>query len=300
MSDPFEVQGEWWLPHRPDRRVSGRLKVDPIDGAHLDLMGAIREWHERGTPPPGGGGIAITEDDESGAYPRILGLADTTPFTLEDCFQTHLSSRLGTGTEYETIYANEVLKGAHFDQDENLEATGVRVAARHLATWVGESGLAVHHSRPDENGNWDDGPWASVSATAIPERSIQAADDSTLTLGQTLGSSGDGVYSRSLTQDFYFRVDVNSKESLHALVERASAFQALVSIAVDRRAHFESVAFFHPDVEDASIGRRRRPQPVEYFVRWRGAEDAPSEQPLRRHKMLFSLAEIGGLARTFQ
>ena len=293
--EPFEVQGEWWLPHAPDRRVPGRLKVDPIEGSTLELIGGLREWHELGVALPGGRGIAVGGDnDQSGSYPRILGVADDDDFTLEDCFQTSLTERFGRHADQETIYANQVLRGAHFDANAALEATGVRIMARHLASWVGESGLTEHLPSADETHGDARLAWRSVAAVRIPDRSAQLSDDRRFTLGQVLGTDGDGLYTQSLTQDFFFRLDSSRPEPLVALVKRASAFQTLVTIAVNTRAQFESVEFL-VDFPDAQPGTPSMCVPVDYFVPWRGADDPKSKSPLRRRSMLCTLADIGGI-----
>src|ERR1700730_12652892 len=67
-------------------------------------------------------------------------------------------------------------------------------------------------------------------------------------VGQTLGLSGDGIAHQSIKQDFQFDLTVEDKQPISELVERVSDVQALVSIALDRSATFESVTFEHPDV----------------------------------------------------
>ena len=36
---PFEHEGLWWEPERPDARLSGTLSYDPVDGCKLSLLG---------------------------------------------------------------------------------------------------------------------------------------------------------------------------------------------------------------------------------------------------------------------
>lgn len=303
MTDRFEAQGEWWLPARPERRISGRLTFDPVEGTTLALIGSLRPWRERGTPLPDGSGYTFSDEDfdRSGAYPRIVGVANGHAFTLEDCFQTRLTSHLVEGGEHESIYVNQLLKGAQFEAHEEVVATAVSVRARHLATWVGESGLSVSYSLPDDDGRWNAGLWASISAKVIPDRSVTLADGTKITIGQVLGTEGSGIHAQSLTQDFCARFDVPAPQPLSMLIEHASALQSLVSFATGRYALFQSVEFFHPDVSITPPGSESSPPrsiqlPIEYFVRWRGADKNQDDEPVARHDLLFDLTDIGGMA----
>jgi hypothetical protein len=273
--DRFEAQGEWWLPDRPERRVSGTLSFDPDSGSTLSLIGSLREWHERGTPLPDGRGVTFGADDfnRSGTYPRILGEAGNTAYTLEDAFQSQLSNVLG----------------------EALEATGVSFRLRHLAYWVCESGLSERVRFPNEDGTWAEGPWATLNASHVPDRQGLTPHGLRLILGQSLGTSGDGIIERSLTQDFYFRLEGDEKQPLNTLIELASDLQDLVSVAVDRTASFESMSFFHPDIQHRIAEDHSIPLPIEYFVRWADRDTRVEKAAVHVHEMAFTLPDLGGI-----
>ena len=42
--EEFEYKGKWWLPEKPDEKLSGILKFHPVTGARLELVGSFIEF----------------------------------------------------------------------------------------------------------------------------------------------------------------------------------------------------------------------------------------------------------------
>src|SRR3954462_2823788 len=96
---PFEAKGLWWLAGQSDesKRVPGVLTVDENGEAELSLIGTFTDETYGAQPEQGEHGevsYTITEDliAKSGVYPRILGVAGNTGYTLEDSFRTKRTS----------------------------------------------------------------------------------------------------------------------------------------------------------------------------------------------------------------
>jgi len=43
MMDKFEYKGRWWLPDKPEKRISGTLRFTPNEGAILELIGSFKD-----------------------------------------------------------------------------------------------------------------------------------------------------------------------------------------------------------------------------------------------------------------
>ena len=156
-SDSFEVQGEWWLPGRAERKVPGILTFSLQNGAELSLLGSLRSMLEEGERSEEDGVVRVSMTqaalERSGHYPRLHGAAGNNPYTLEDCFRVHASNRLFPGQGSETIRVTRILRGALFEEGEALEATGISFGLTHLVDWIGETAIS-------EEWNWreDSGP----------------------------------------------------------------------------------------------------------------------------------------------
>jgi hypothetical protein len=56
----FEVDGDWWLPATPDRKVKGKLTVSEQGKGELALIGSLRPFFEAGETATGNG-VTTTE-----------------------------------------------------------------------------------------------------------------------------------------------------------------------------------------------------------------------------------------------
>ncbi|MEM3479175.1 MAG: hypothetical protein QXV74_03935, partial [Candidatus Bathyarchaeia archaeon] len=74
MIEKATYKGAWWLPSRPEKRISGALTFTPWSGATLNLIGSFKE----------------IEDHNKFLKPEIiLGMsADGAFITLYECFET--------------------------------------------------------------------------------------------------------------------------------------------------------------------------------------------------------------------
>jgi ApeA N-terminal domain 1 len=295
-ADEFEVRGEWWLPSRNDRRVPGILTFSPEDGAELSLFGNLRSILEEGdrTEQDGTFRISLTQAalERSGSYPLLHGDGNGNAYTLQDCLRVSASNRILSSQGSETIRVTRILKGASFEEDEALEATGISFGLANLVDWIGETGISEEWR--DADGTLQDVPRFRVEAREKPDRRADLANGGTVYLKHSVGITGDGMSNRALTQGFHWRVDQAGMASLDDLLDLASDLQDLVSIATDRTAAFESVRFWHPDVYREMRGGARMPEAIDLFVVW----NTKAERPVRRlheHSLLFTFEHLGGI-----
>ena len=130
MIENFEYNGEWFLPNKIDKKVSGTLKYSSEYGATLEL----HQW--------------LKLDDDSKCSPTerknhniILGIANNgSLITLYKCHITNHSTSLimynlyGHMTTYGVQY---ILEGIHIDVAEDLKFTKLISNINNLEEWVG-------------------------------------------------------------------------------------------------------------------------------------------------------------------
>src|SRR4051812_2289464 len=121
MRQPFDVQGVWWLPEIPDRKVPGWFSWDPEDGGTLRLAGSLQplEWVDNELED-GSRQRYVVRTAEDVLYPRVHGQAGRMLLNLEDCFRTSFESELCREDDVaEKIHINWLLTGAWFEAGDD-------------------------------------------------------------------------------------------------------------------------------------------------------------------------------------
>lgn len=135
MLEAFEHRGLWWLPERPAERVAGVLTFSQ-DDARLELIGLLPR------PQPEAdarGEIELRMGPVSRR--RILGLSvDGKAFTLERCQATAFNLS-APGLLTESFAPGLILRGAHYELDEEVVFDELSVAYTQLDAWVTTSGF---------------------------------------------------------------------------------------------------------------------------------------------------------------
>jgi len=118
MIEEFEYEGEWWLPNKPKKQISGILRFTPNEGAILDLKNSFMD----------------IIDIKKILYPEIiLGISsDKKNITLHKCLQTVSNS-----------FADEVFVGAHFQKKEDMKFKKLTIHYSNLDEWVDISGFEI-------------------------------------------------------------------------------------------------------------------------------------------------------------
>ena len=233
---PLRELGLWWLPGDRDRSVAGILTYAPAAGAQLELIGSLNDPFAR--TELSDGRTLRSLSSRAPEYGRICGMAGGKSFTLEGCFQLSISNVIssGPGGSTEKIHVNTVVRGAEFELDEQLDATGTDVRLLHLAYWVAEGGIAERWYWPDSLPAGE--PNARLELTLMPDREIQLDNGMKLVLRETFGIVGNSVTGRGFERDFRVRLTGDRLE-LTEYIDVVSTFQALVSMGTGRSATIE-------------------------------------------------------------
>jgi len=290
----WEHKGEWWLPGRENEKVPGTLRHDADEGTSLDLLGAL-------SPSQSGGHrlASVTGADvprRSGTYPRIHGQVGGSAYTLDDCFRSQLRRSWPGEFMNEKIVVNKIYKGPWFDVDEPVQATRILVAMRHLAYWLGKTGLEQVDGSMIAGQDLDAPrrPWSTQVACELDAETVALARGTTVSFSQTLRSAGDGVRELHLEQDFVLGIEVLSPTSIEDLLEQVSDIRDLVSIGTQRTACYERITLQSPDLV-RSIGDREVPEPVEFFANWLDRGTRSDKANVHLHEMLFTFEGLGGM-----
>ena len=135
MIEEFEYKGIWWLPDKPNEKVSGTLIFTSNKGAILDLIGSLKN---------------IKDLDKMLNTEIILGISSNGKhITLYKCFETK-SSFSSQGFPTSSFYAKLVFVGAHFQNSEDIKFKSISVHYVHLDEWVNLSGFDIKYVRKEK------------------------------------------------------------------------------------------------------------------------------------------------------
>lgn len=146
MIEEFEYKGIWWLPDKPQKRVSGVLKFNLNNGAILNLDGIFEDItikEEISNAISTGNPIIKNIPTDTLLKPEIiLGISSNGEnITLYKCFETKRSSSFPCLQSFSSFYVEFIFIGAHFLKKEDIKFKSIFVRYSHLDEWVNISGF---------------------------------------------------------------------------------------------------------------------------------------------------------------
>ena len=137
MMDKFEYEGIWWLPDKPEKRISGTLRFTPNEGVILELIGSFKDTKDILKPE------------------IILGISNGKKITLHKCFETKPNNV--SVPESLSFYADEVFVGAHFQKSEDIKFRKLCIRYSYLDEWVNifefnitdEKEMVIKYKKPE-------------------------------------------------------------------------------------------------------------------------------------------------------
>ncbi|WP_308468519.1 ApeA N-terminal domain 1-containing protein [Rathayibacter soli] len=211
------VLGKWWVPERPDRRVSGSLAAGD-SFAQLSLIGDLE-------PPSTGNGFALFGLYE---YDVVHGYeaAPFRKFTLFECSGTITPNFEPSyfDTRQELTVNAAVLVGCHMDKFDARTVSAARAQIFGLDHWLGAGTYIdeLHRTVDEKSG--------AIKWTA----ETRSADFGTITLAQ-------GMRIRA--------IDTGSRESSHA--QDGTIFTVADNVAIE--ISYDTPVTIHDSIEDARI-----------------------------------------------
>jgi hypothetical protein len=224
-------------------------------------------------------------------YPLIFGKVEHRAYTLLDSFRVS-AREYDMDERVENVHVNRFLEGAWFHDPDELRVDRLIIDMRHLTGWVNHSGLEVRWPQLD---GADEYVFAVLTAKTLPPF-ITQHDGVDIRLTHGVSGTGDRVHDLGVAQWWSLRLYKSESEPLDALLDIASDFQDLLSIAVGHTAQFEKVVFHHPGLPALSLagtalGNMRHD--ITYYAQWSN-RSAPRE-PVDAHDMYFTFDDLGGI-----
>ena len=270
--------GEWWLPQAQDNTLSGTLVVSDRGEAKLHLLGAL--GHLRA-------GILTHEPDDS-ALSVVHGQVGSKLFTLDRCFQTHVSGLLGAGQVRQELHVSRVLTG-NVLLVEPYEMHQVYAWIAGLVHWAGRTGLSEDEGYDAQTGRL----WITTRLDHLPQESASLHDDGAVTLNHTWEVRGDFRSARGVEQDFSIGLERGSPSTIDELLGQIGLVQDLVSVALGRPCGYKRVEMYVEPPPSAGE-ERNRPPSVDVVANW-VARPKTDTRPLNQAHVLFTLDQMGGL-----
>ncbi|WP_329552904.1 hypothetical protein [Streptomyces sp. NBC_00696] len=272
-TDDFEVRGQWWLPGNKGSKIPGTLKKSETHGAELHLIGALDS--------------RIGED---GIYPRIHGLADGKPYTLEDCFRSFLRNG-----EAEKVRLQQIFRGAWYADNEEPDCDQVTTRPRYLTQWIGNQGVRSDYIPPNELGDGKNGkPVVILRATLQPKISRPLASGIIVNIHHGVTEKPHTGTEQKIIEWREINLTFPEKVSTSDALAHMSDAQDLISIATGRTAEYDSVRFFHPDVVFNISGTEHRER-IDFFADWMARDTSKKPGVINPHQMFFTFDDLGGI-----
>ena len=142
MQESLERNGIWWLPDKPERKVSGIFFYSPSEGIRVKLQDFLPDTYRFL------GNCSID---------LLLGTFTTTgePVTLQDCFLTRLGRDSADPYGLAVLCARIAFIGVHFSKPSEICFRQISAQCPHLIEWLGfqafrripeEEGLCIAYS----------------------------------------------------------------------------------------------------------------------------------------------------------
>ncbi|MEU8954520.1 hypothetical protein AB0C93_09460 [Streptomyces sp. NPDC048518] len=272
-TNDFEVRGQWWLPDNEGSKASGTLKNSETHGAELHLIGALDS--------------RIGED---GIYPRIHGLADGKPYTLEDCFRSFLRNG-----EAEKVRVQQIFRGIWYTAHKEPDCDQVTTRPRYLTQWIGNQGVRSDCIPPNELGDGKNGkPVSILRAILQPKISVRLTSGIVVSIHHAVTEKPHTGTEQTVKEWREINLAFPEKVSTSDALAHMSDAQDLVSIATGRTAEYDSVRFLHPDIV-LTVGGSEYRDRIDFYADWMVRDTSKKPGLLHSHKMFFAFDDLGGI-----
>jgi hypothetical protein len=258
---PFEMDGHWWLPACPARRVAGFLRFQPADGSSLKLIGGFDSIDQA--------------TGEEGLFEVHGELTSGEPVLLRDCYLAD-ASRGGTPPRWhhQVVGAHSVLifeRGA--SPSSPLESVSFSLA--NLSRWI-----AARLVDPDFSNSATEVVYR-VRTRHFREWQVEAVD-STVTL-EGLVSLPMASTDLSIEIEWWLSLVPRIPKPFNWYEERLWELRDLLSLLVGEPLHFTQISAFAHAAEGT---------PTHARIATRQARLATSSSDLRAWSVLAPLPEI--------
>lgn len=189
----FELNGIWWLPQKPEVKIAGTLRYEPIEGPALDLIGTFKNLADLGN--------VSTLD-------VILGFADGKAITLYKCVESRTNMSMTVGAPVMSLtsyYVSVVFLGHHFKKEEDLLFENIAINYSYLEEWTRITGIKFTLSF-DQNKHLN-----KYDISYIPPEKVSVKPgDFDLTITYSFKDGGDRLKKIEFLQTTYLQITPRS------------------------------------------------------------------------------------------
>jgi len=209
----IEYYGQWWLPEKPENKVSGKLNFEWGKSATLSLDGAFGNVHEENF------------------YDIILGDSLGVDMSLVSCFQSGASILIRNEREYtkSEYHVSFFCTGFHFSKRQEITFRKISAKFSHLRNWLGPSIFS-----PSDRKDADQEYILRIKRPSIKEVVL---DGMKLRIGGSVEGSHD-LYHDSSRRSAYVQLEATSEIHLDSLFPILFHIRNFISLATGERVSF--------------------------------------------------------------
>lgn len=278
----FDIDGLFWLVDKPEDKVAGRLRFDPVAGARLGLIGKFKNFIPSGSNPP----------------VRMNAIAGGRFFTLEDCHFERVTKEYAGGgqsglTRHE-YQSDLLLAGLHWDNREPLQFKNVLLHVRYLEQWV--------HALSSKPIGYEDRvnalPRISHKFDAFERSATVGANFGELGLSYGEVKYGDDFLEAVRRRNCYFDLRLMEPRPFEKILSLCWVLQDLVTLGCDYPSAVTGVTFEHAQQSGETTDEKKHP--ITPYMRATGHYGSGSYDDVNVGKALFTFNDIGGITGVFE
>lgn len=278
----LDVDGLFWLVDKPDDKVAGRLKFDPVEGAKLGLIGKFKDFIPTGSNPP----------------VRMNAIAGGGLFALENCHFERVRVEYAAGgksglTRHE-YQSDLLLDGLHWDNSEPLQFKNVLLHLRYLEQWIRASTRKPigYEDRADAF------PRISHKFDAFERLAGIVGSFGELGLAYGHVEYGDQFLETVRRGNLFFDLRLVESWPFGRVMNWCWMLQDLVTLGLDHPSAVTGVTFEHAQQSDDTADEER--QPVKPYMRATGRYASVSLDSMHVGNTMFTFDDIGGIEGVFK
>jgi hypothetical protein len=262
MSETTIVKGVWWLPDRPEKRLSGEVTYSSTGGAEIDLYDYFFE--ELSTDPLTVWGVTV----------------DGKMVTLFDGYSRNMTMQ-SSGAKVSNVASNFSVVGGHFASKYELRFYEVSASLSHLQRWVWSTGIQV---TPDHSSGMK---WI-ITQERQPDISLGMVGDFELVI-QFEGRLQPRFGACELSESCFLTIKAQEATDYVAFEKVTQQFQHFLALGVSRPVYAFSVKG-RPEKwgDDVAVLAK---QPVCEVLR-KLSMDGNSDKKIFPQEMQFSMADL--------
>ncbi len=285
--DSFEYIGLWWLPEKPDRKMTGTLSFTVQNGLRLEIMGALEDIFAR------------LESGKLSKYDVIYGITQKGKFvTVTNCRSYGQSLNVpGISTEAFFCDIAYITHGHFLVNPEAAKFPAILVDFTYLINWTGLNVLREEWIRQES-----EFIGSKLELRAVEPRRFEL-DAATLSIGINFGTDSTSKRHRTYKQSSYIKIESPVPLTLEDwLSQYIRPLQDLITLATD---HSNAITALSVHANTKDLRRFEGDQKpldeelrAEIFFRPPFQQDQ-TVQNIDEHEMLFHLRDVEANLATY-